>query len=214
MAATVVVAGDDLGAEVSARALAAAGVGTLRLVRRGGPPPEVVARAFSASNPDLTLDLVAWPGAGGGEAAGAAWLAVLAGATAIVRSGFDDDAMLRAAIRHGVPAVIMRGAGDVADVVSFRKHGPCPHLDLAIAEHPAGVASGDGPTAVVAAQVAAAEVLAVIAGAATGAARARHVRITLASAGDPDAPPVRATDLPWTPECFACGGSATTMSFS
>jgi hypothetical protein len=211
-----VVAGDDLGVEVCARALAAAGVGTVRLVRRNGPLQEAVVRALRASNPDLCIETVAWPRATLQESAGAAWMIVLAGAAAIVRSGFDDDAMLRAAVRLAVPAVIMRGTPTTADVISFRKHGPCPHLDLAVPEHAAGVAAGEGPTAVVGAEVAAAEVLAVVAGAATGAARARHVRVSLDGAGDQVEGPTRATDIPWTPECVACGGSAaiTGMTFS
>jgi hypothetical protein len=206
VAATVVVAGDDLGAEVCARALAAAGVGTLRLVRRGGPPPETVLWALRASNPEVNVETRAWPRVTLQESAGTAWTTAIAGAAAIVRSGFDDDALLRAAVRLGVPAVIMRGTGAAADVISFRKHGPCPHLDLAVPEQGAGLVPDEGPAAVVAAQLAAAEALVIIAGAATGVARARHVRVTLD--GDPSEGPTRAADVPWTPECVACGGTA------
>ncbi len=53
-AAVVAVVGDGLAAETSARYLAAAGVGTLRLIARL-PPTDVVAGALRGSNPDLVL---------------------------------------------------------------------------------------------------------------------------------------------------------------
>lgn len=214
------VAGDDLAAEVCARALAAAGVGRLRLVRQR-PPAAPVLSALMASNPELGVDVAGWPGADAdgalaasdGAAAGAGWLAALSGVAAVVRSGFDDDAMLRAAVRLGIPAIVLRASADTADVLSFRRHGPCPHLDLDLPQRPAAVPSQDGPTAVLAAEMAAAEALLVLAGATSGDGRARHVRVTLNGAAG-DAPPARATDLPWTPECFNCGGTAAEMSFS
>jgi hypothetical protein len=217
-AATVAVVGKlagplvngDLACETAARCLAAAGVGRLRLLGRRPPEPAIVA-ALRASNPELALEqAAAWP------SDGAAWMAELAGCAAVVRSGFDDDAMLRAAVRLAVPAVVVRGRGDAVDVVSFRRHGPCPHTPLEVPEQdaerdgPDGDGDGAGVTlaaaaAVVAGTLGAAEALAVIAGAATGQARARHVRVTFAG-GEGRAPDL-AQDIPWTPECFACGGT-------
>jgi hypothetical protein len=233
VAATVVVAGDDLGAEVCARALAAAGVGRLRLVRHIHRPTlaDQVLGALRASNPDVVIDIVAWPEQqqqqqqqqdDGPAAAGPAWLAILRGAAAVVRVGLDDDAMLRAAVYLGVPAVVLRGTADAADVISFRRHGPCPHQDLDVPEQPASTTTaGDGPAAVVAAHVASAEALVIVAGATTGEARARHLRVRLGTSDDGGSPatspspaPTLATDIPWTPECFACGGTGSEMSFS
>lgn len=197
----MVVAGDELSAEVCARALAAAGVGTLRLVRRTGAPPEVVSRALAASNPEVRVETAAWPG-GEPPKAGEAWLAALDGAAVVVRVGFDDDAMVRAAVRLGIPAVIVRGDRDRADVLSLRRQGPCPHQRLDVPEQQASTGAVDGPMAVLAAQVAAAETLLIIAGATVGEARARRMRLRLDGAGDDG--PCQTTDIPWTPECSAC----------
>jgi hypothetical protein len=204
----VVVVGDDLTCEVGARALAAAGVGRLRFVRRTGPVSRDIALALEQSNPDVALETRAWPAAGPG------WLAALSGASAVVRSGFDDDPMLRAAVRLGVPLVAARGRDDAVDVVSFRRHGPCPHAALDVPEHP-GVPPHDGPGAVIAAHIAAAEVLVLLAGADAGEARARHVTIPIPGPtgdGVGDTGP-RGVDIPWSPECFACGGTASEMSW-
>ena len=199
VAATVAVVGDDLTAEVLARALGAAGVGTLRLVRRTALAPEVLA-ALAGSNPDLRVDTRAWPH-------GADWLAALEGCALVVRSGFDDDAMLRAAIHLAIPAIAVRAEDTQIDVVSFRRQGPCPHLSLDIPEV-AGEGTDAGPAAVVAAHSAAAEALLLLAYVHADGPRARHLRLPL----DGGAP--RATDIPWTPECFACGGAGTEMNFA
>jgi len=198
-AATVAIAGDDLTAEVLARALGAAGVGTLRLVRRTAPAPELRA-ALVGSNPELRVAVQGWP-------SGASWVGALEGCALVVRSGFDDDAMLRAAIRLGIPAIVVRAEDALIDMVSFRRQGPCPHLALDIAEAAAEPVD-QGPAAVVAAHTAAAEALLVLAAAHTDAARARHLRLPL------DGAPPRTTDIPWTPECFACGGAGTEMTFA
>jgi hypothetical protein len=213
--------GDDLTCEIVARALSAGGVGTLRLVRRTGPLSADVVTALGASNPDVVVETRGWPlrqdadqldRAGrdtGGTGSGGGWLDVLTGATVVVRSGFDDDPMLRATVRLGVPAVVARGRDDSVEVVSFRRHGPCPHAPLNVPEQ-SGVPPQDGPGAVVAGHVAAAEVLVLLAGAEVGVARARRISIPLhgATAGEP-----RSTDISWTPECFVCGGSGSEMSF-
>ncbi|MES1206286.1 MAG: hypothetical protein ABUS79_10155 [Pseudomonadota bacterium] len=220
-AATVVVAGDDVTCEVIVRALAAAGVGTLRMIRRGGPLPGHVGDALRASNPDVRVETCPWPSQDDVTAhpdPGAAWLAALRGAAIILRSGFDDDPMLRAAVRLGIPAIVARGRAGRVDVLSFRRHGPCPHAALDVPAQAAKVDDDDGGAgAVIAAHIAATEALAALAGATTGTARARHVVVALHGAdGDRGgaAERTRATDIPWAPECFACGGAASEMTFS
>ncbi len=216
-------AGDDLTCEIVARALSAAGVGRIRLVRRSGATagvaadagvavgalPPAIAAALAASNPDVHLEIRAWP-AGQPADAGAAWLDAVTGAAVVVRSGFDDDSMLRAAVRLAIPVIVTRGRDESVEVVSFRRHGPCPHAPLDVPEQTA-LPPEDGPGAVIAGNIAAAEALMLIARATTGEARARHISLPMTGVGDHV---VRATDIPWTPECFACGGSGSEMSFS
>jgi adenylyltransferase/sulfurtransferase len=205
LAARAAIVGDGLAAETAARYLAAAGVGALRLV--GGAVPGVTDGwdAFLRdSNPDVLVEHAPRPTDGAG------WLAALDGVSIVVRADFDDDALLPAAIRLGVPLVVLRGQDDganSADVVSFRAHGPCPHAPLDVPVI-AAVPMPDGPASVVAGTIAAAEALQVMMGARTGAARARHLRVPL------DGGEAVAQDLPWTPECFACGGTGKEMSFS
>jgi molybdopterin/thiamine biosynthesis adenylyltransferase len=188
---------DDLVAETAARSLAAAGVGTLRLI---GAREAALDEALRASNPDVAVEREARP------TEGAAWVAALAGVDLVVRVGFDDDALLRAAVRTGVPVVVTQVKNDAADVVSFRHHGPCPHAPLDVPVR-AATAGAPGPADVVAGLLAAAEALQVLVGNG-GAARARHLRAPL------DGREATAQDIPWTPECFRCGGSGTEMSFS
>ena len=215
-AATIAVAGDsdgDLAAEIAARYLAAGGVGTLRLVGAGAA---VGAEVLCASNPDVIVESVAWPdGHADADASGAAWLAAIRGVDLVVRSGFDDDPMLRATVRLGVPVVLMRALADRAEVLAVRRQGPCPHVDLAIPRRRSqGVL--DGAAAVLAGTLGAAEALTLIVGRATTAgaapARARHLVVPLVPAAEGGAP--RAQDIPWLPECFACGGGASEMVFS
>jgi len=213
-AASVAVAGQsdgDLAAEIAARYLAAAGVGTVRLIGQAPPDPDVL----RASNPDLTVQSLPWPGGdqpGHADADGRAWVRALDGVDLVVRSGFDDDPMLRATVRLGIPVVLLRVLDDRAEVLAVRRQGPCPHVDLAIPQHRAeGVF--DGPAAVVAGTLAAGEALLILIGptapaAAATPARARHLAVPL-DGGEP-----RAQDIPWAPECCACGGGATEMVVS
>ncbi|HVU49091.1 MAG TPA: ThiF family adenylyltransferase [Polyangia bacterium] len=203
-AARAVVVGDGLGAETAARYLAAAGVGALRILSAGETWPHLD-EALRGSNPDVTIERGPRP------ADGRAWMAALEGVAIVVRADLDDDALLPAAIRRGVPLVVLRGqdGGDGAvDVVSFRKHGPCPHAPLDV-PRVAAVPAPEGAARVVAGTAAAAEALHVLVAhdVPARAARARHLRVPL-DGGDPVA-----QDLPWTPECFACGGSGSEMSF-
>jgi hypothetical protein len=158
--------GTGMALEAATRYLAGAGVGRFRII---GPE--------------------SWPDDG------EAWLQAITGATLILRAGFDDDPMLRAAVRLGIPAVVVRGGQPGADVVSFRHHGPCPHASLDVPFRPADPVVEDGGLAVVAGTLAAAEVVA----RPEDGPRARHLKLAL------DAEPV-AQEIPWAPECFACGG--------
>jgi adenylyltransferase/sulfurtransferase len=188
--------GGDLTAETAARYLAAAGVGRLRLV--GGD----VAwdDSLRGSNPDLVIEHCPVPADGDG------WLAALEGLGAVLRSGFDDDAMLRAAVRRGIPVVAVRGREEAVDLISFRHNGPCPHAPLEVPAQPAAPSSS-GAAAIVAGTLAATELLHTLLGNG-GDAPARHLRLPL------DGGPPRAQPIPWSPACFACGGHGTEMSFS
>jgi methylmalonyl-CoA mutase cobalamin-binding subunit len=210
--ATAVVAvasedGGDVAAEIAARYLAAAGVGTVRFISDGGGDLDgdvsgtVLADGLRASNPDVAVQSHAWP------REGAAWLAALDDVDVIVRSGFDDDAMVRAAARLGIPAVVLKALDDRAEVIAFRTHGPCPHLALDVPSARAVPMRG-GASAVVAGTLGASEALFILVGRAGAApSRARHLSVPL----DGGAP--RAQEIPWAPECFACGGGAVEMVF-
>ncbi|HVZ71195.1 MAG TPA: hypothetical protein VHJ20_02370 [Polyangia bacterium] len=188
----------SVAAETAARYLAAAGVGTLRLI--GTKSSSGVDGDLRGSNPDVVIEREARP------SEGRAWLAALEGVDLVVRVGFDDDALLRAAVRRGVPVVVARVEGGAADVVSFRRHGPCPHAPLDV---PVQAASTDAAGAgdVVAGTLAASEALTALLHLG-GDARARHLRVPL------DGRDATAQEIPWTPECFACGGSGHEMSFT
>ena len=195
--ARALVVGDGLAAETAARYLAAAGVGKLRLV--GGEGTRAWDDALRGSNPDVALEHVARPDDGH------AWLAALEDVAIVVRAGFDDDSLMPAAIRRGVPLVVLRGDETGVDVVSFREHGPCPHAPLDVAAV-ASVPLPDGPASVVAGTLGASEALHVLIAPGRGA-RAHTLRVPL------DGGEATAADLPWAPECFACGGTGNEMSF-
>ncbi|HVZ89993.1 MAG TPA: ThiF family adenylyltransferase [Polyangia bacterium] len=61
---------------------------------------------------------------------GGDWLAALAGVDLIVRIGFDDDAMLGAAKRLGLPVVVVRATPAQVDLVSFSRRAPAPETPL------------------------------------------------------------------------------------
>jgi hypothetical protein len=170
LAAELALVGTGLALETATRYLAGAGVSRFRMIGENE-----------------------WP------ADGAGWLEALAGVTLVLRAGFDDDPMLRVAVRLGVPVVVMRGDRAGADVVSFRHHGPCPHLSLEIPFRAAEREPEDGAQAVLAGTMAATEALWRIACPDEGP-RARHLKL---GAGEPVA-----QEIPWAPECFLCGGQA------
>jgi hypothetical protein len=159
--ARVVVVGRDLAAEVAARYLEAAGVGAT--ARVGAPD---------------------WPGPDGER-----WLSVLQGAAVVVRAGFEDDPMLRAAQRLGIPAVVVRADGDAVDLLSFANDTPAPDLPLAVATTPPGPAH-DGAASVVAGALAAAEAIHGLLGRRPPAG-ARHLRVPL------DGGPIASQEIPW-----------------
>jgi hypothetical protein len=136
------------------------------------------------------------------------WLSALGEASLAVRFGFDDDVLLTAAVRLGIPAVVVRATAAGVDLLSFRRHGPCPHRELASGARAAAVADlSDGPAAVLAGTLAASEALLVLA-APTDTPRARLLRLPLDGAAPTHA------ELPWAPECFRCGGHHQTASFA
>jgi hypothetical protein len=163
VASRVVVAGDDLAAEVAARYLRAAGVGAVRVVGADGDP---------------------WP------LNGAAWLAALEDAAPhlVVRSGFDDDAMLGTLKRLGVPSVVVRSQENVVDLLSLPGRAvPDAPLDTPVQR---ATRTKDGSAGVVAGTLAAAEALRVLL-AREPEAHARHLRLPL----DGGAP--RVQEIPW-----------------
>jgi hypothetical protein len=172
LAAEVVLVGTGMALEAATRYLSGAGVGRFRMIGEEE-----------------------WP------ADGDAWVAALQGATLVLRDGFDDDPMLRAAVRLGVPVIVMRGAQPGVDLVSFRQHGPCPHAALDVPFRPAEAVAADGGLAVVAGTLAASEACWRIARPDDGP-RARHLKLT--AGGE-----VTAQEIPWAPECFLCGGRST-----
>jgi hypothetical protein len=114
---------------------------------------------------------------------GAGWLSALSMVDLIVRSGFDDDAMLNAAARLGLPVVVVRATNDSVDLISFPRRAPAPDVSLEI---PPRIAAppARGASAVLAGTLAAAEALTLLArgearngGRAGGAAR--HIRLPL-----------------------------------
>lgn len=92
---------------------------------------------------------------------GAAWLDALGGVDLVVRTDFDDDAMLGAAARVGVPVIVARAEPDRVDLLSFPRRDPDPHAEIDIRARPAQGAA-DGPTGVLAGTLAAAEALAAL----------------------------------------------------
>jgi hypothetical protein len=153
------------------------------------------------------VERLATPAAGG-----EAWVAALSGFAAVARFGFDDDPLLRAAVRRGIPAVFARALADQVDVLSFRRHGPCPHVSLEIplrtASPEEGAAGAAGPLA---GTLVATELLGILVAPQVGP-RARLLRLALT--GGERARPPQASELPWAPECFICGGKSQEAAFT
>jgi hypothetical protein len=99
-----------------------------------------------------------------------------------VRSGFDDDALLPAARRLGLPVIVMRASSDVVDVLSFprREADAAPASDDVGIPFKAATPPEDGAAGVLAGTIAAAEALhALIAEPGVGATTVKHLRLPL-----------------------------------
>jgi hypothetical protein len=89
---------------------------------------------------------------------GGSWLSALAGVDLVVRAGFEDDAMLGASKRLGLPVIVLRATPAQIDLISFPRRAPAPETSL---EVPTQAASPTSPGAadVLAGTLAAAEAL-------------------------------------------------------
>ena len=76
---------------------------------------------------------------------GEAWLEALAGIDLVVRAGFDDDAMLGAAKRLGLPVIVARATPAQVDVISFPRRAPAPEASLEVPPQ-AAASSASGAT--------------------------------------------------------------------
>ena len=193
LAARIALVGHGLAIEVAARYLAAAGVCSFRSIARESRLSDLVG-IVTEVNPAARAEACPWPFDGN------AWLSALGEQTAVVRLGFDD-AMVRAAVHVAVPVVAVRIDAMSIDVLSLRRHGPCPHLSLGVPVGLSNASENDAEIAVVAGALAACETLDIVVG--RDGPRARHLRLVLAPGEEP-----LAQNIPWAPECFACGGSA------
>jgi hypothetical protein len=156
----------EVGPEGQARIVAA------RVIVAGGDTAaEVAATYLRAAGVGTVIELGDLP------ADGAGWLSALAGADVVVRSGFDDDAMLAAATRLGLPAVVTRARPDVVDLVSKPRHDPRPDATLDVPVRAAAFVADRGAAAVVAGTLAAAEALQVLLRAEARDGFARHLRL-------------------------------------
>jgi hypothetical protein len=157
-AARVAVVGTDLAAETAALYLKAAGVQHLfpRPAKRGDGQGE-------GSDPD-------------------GWLDSLSNVDLVVRSGFDDDAMAGVAARLGLPVIVVRAQRDGVDMVAFARRPPASDATTA-APYAAATPPDNGPAAVLAGTLAAAEALHVLARGSEPAVpappRIRHLRLPL-----------------------------------
>src|SRR5438067_88076 len=97
LAAEVALAGADLALETAARYLAGAGVRRFRLIADDATAVRAAAEGMGAS-----VRALPWPADVEG------WARGVRGSSLVVRSGFDDDGLLRAAVREGVPLLVLR----------------------------------------------------------------------------------------------------------
>lgn len=184
-----------------------------RVVIVTGASGDASGTSASASAPvAATAEYLTAAGVGSVEVIGppgdpADWLAALQGANLVVRFAFDDDPLLKTAIHLGLPALFAMAGRDEVDLFAFRRHGPCPHGNRAVAPRAAASDPAPGAAAVVAAGLVASEALWLIVHPDEGP-RARLLRLPLAG-GQPVV-----QELPWTPECFMCGGSSPEANFS
>jgi hypothetical protein len=163
----------EVGPEGQARIVAA------RVIVAGGDTAAGVAATYlRAAGVGTVIELGDLP------ADGAGWLFALAGVDVVVRSGFDDDAMLAAATRLGLPVVVTRARPDVVDVLSKPGRAPVADAPLDVPVRAAAFVADHGPAAVVAGTLAAAETLQVLLRARAPEGFARHLRLPF-EGGDP-----------------------------
>jgi len=156
-AARVAVIGADSAAETAALYLRAAGVGHLSAL----PAPR---------------------GEGQGEgSAPERWRALLSDVDLIVRTNFDDDAMMSVANQLGLPVIAVRATPEAVDMVAFSGRAPASEARGEVPFRAASTPSSDGASAVLAGALAAAEALHAIVREASGpfAPGTRHVRLPL-----------------------------------
>jgi hypothetical protein len=185
--------------------IAAAAVGLVS-AQDADPAGEIAAEYLTAAGTGRVERLA--PPAGGGEA----WVAALAGLDAVIRLSFEDDALLRATVRRGLPVVFGRALAEQVDVLSFRRQGPCPHVALEIPVRAAAAREpGSAALAPFLGALVATEVLGILVAPQQGP-RARLLRLPLA--GGEQARPPQVSELPWAPECFICGGQSQEAAFT
>jgi hypothetical protein len=129
------------------------------------------------------------------------WLEALTGASLVLRFSFDDEPLLRTAVRLGIPALIGVAHAEAVDLFAFRRHGPCPHQDREIPVRVAAPGAGSGPAPIILATLAVGEALQLLVNP-QAPPRARLLRLALA----PEGPAALVQEIPWAPECFVCGG--------
>jgi hypothetical protein len=185
--------------------LAAARVVLVRPGAGADPGGDVAAEYLAAAGVGR-VDRLTAP-AEGGEA----WVTALTGSDAVIRFSFDDDALLRATVRLGLPAIFGRAQNDQVEVLSFRRQGPCPHVALDVPVRSAGAPREAGAAAALAGTLVAAELLGILVDPPAGP-RARLLRLALA--GSDQARPPQVSELPWAPECFICGGQSQEAAFT
>jgi ThiF family len=109
---------------------------------------------------------------------GGAWLAALTGVDLVVRLGFDDDAMLGATKRLGLPLVVARATPAQVDLLSFPRRAPAPDASLEVPRQ-AAAPTVPGAADIVAGTLAAAEALVRIVRCDGDTERVRHLRLPL-----------------------------------
>jgi hypothetical protein len=194
----------EVGAAGQARLLESA-VALVRPAADGSPAAELAAEYLLAAGVGRVQAVLPAPS----DVGGAHWLDALRGFQAVARFRFDDDALLRATVRLGLPVVFGRAVPDQIEVVSFRRHGPCPHVVLDVPPRSQSAAEPAATTPLVAGLVAT-ELLGILLDP-KGGPRARILRLPLAGADQ--ARPPQASDIPWAPECFICGGQSQEAAF-
>jgi hypothetical protein len=109
---------------------------------------------------------------------GEAWMKALAGIDLVVRVGFDDDPMLGAAKRLGLPVIVVRAAAAQVDLLSFPRRAPAPEAPLEVPAQAAAPTTA-GAADVLGGTLAAAEALVRLAHVDGDIGRIRHLRLPL-----------------------------------